>query len=389
MLTVNAGSSSVKLAAFAWKDGTLRRLAADKLENPDQPADVTFSRFVVDNSLPAIDVISHRVVHGGSTLQASCLITSAVEKEIAEASTLAPLHNPIALAWLRAARRAFSPAATHVAVFDTAFFSRLPAVASTYALPHDLCHQHGIRRYGFHGIAHEAMWRAWCVFSGTDGDGARLITLQLGAGCSVSVIESGVARDTSMGFTPLEGLVMSTRSGDVDPGLLMFLQRRCGLTLDQLEHMLSNESGLLGVSQRSGDIRELLGRNDPDSELAVDLFCYRARKYIGAYLAVLGGADAIILGGGIGENSPEIRARILSGMAWCGIELDPKANRGAIAREARISQADSPVEVWVVPVDEESILADEAFSLLRQQSETSKGTEDMEEVDSARRTPTA
>lgn len=197
-----------------------------------------------------------------------------------------------------------------VAVFDTAFYAGLPQVAATYALPRSLCAEYGLRRFGFHGLAHDALWRRWRELSGAQQSNSRVISLQLGAGCSITAMRNGKPLDTSMGFSPLEGLVMATRCGDVDPGLIVFLQRAKGLESAALERLLNRESGLLGVSGLSDDMRALLEAHSETARRAVDLYCYRARKYIGAYLMVLEGADAILFGGGVGENAPEVRARI-------------------------------------------------------------------------------
>ena len=244
-----------------------------------------------------------------------------------------------------------------VAVFDTAFYARLPAVAATYALPRELAARHGLRRYGFHGLAHQALWSRWRELRPDVADGGRLISFQLGAGCSVTAVERGAARDTSMGFSPLEGLVMATRSGDIDPALVTYLQRVEDLSAEESERLLNERSGLLGISGVSGDMRKLLAADDPHARLAVELYCYRARKYLGAYMAVLGGADAILFGGGVGENAAGVRARILAGFEWAGIRLDAAENSAAAGREGRLSAVDSRMDAWVIPVDEARILA--------------------------------
>jgi acetate kinase len=290
-----------------------------------------------------------------------------VEAEIERLAPLAPLHNPLALAWIRACREQLGAELPQVAVFDTGFYARLPEVARTYALPYTLMRKLIVRRYGFHGLAHEAMWRRWRALRSAD---KCVISLQLGAGCSITAVCNGAPVDTSMGFSPLEGLVMATRAGDVDPGLLLYLQRAEGMTPERLEKLLNEESGLLGVSGASSDMRALLTSSDPQARLAVDLYCYRARKYIGAYLATLGGADAILFGGGVGEHAPAVRAKILDSMQWAGIVLDAARNDAAIGTEARISDLNSKVEVWVVPVDEAVILAQAAQAVLGQAAPT-------------------
>lgn len=361
ILTVNAGSSSVRLAAFG--DGGARRIAAAHHDRPGTEPRELLEDFLRGHGLAKVSIASHRVVHGGERFRAPLRVDGAVEREIERLAAIAPLHNPPALRWLREARAVLGPDVPHVAVFDTAFYADLPAAATTYALPRELAARHGLRRYGFHGIAHDAMGRRWRQLHGDAGPEARLISLQLGAGCSITATRGGRAVDTSMGFTPLEGLVMATRSGDVDPGLLLHLQRTGGMTAEALERMLNRDSGLRGISGASGDMRELLASRDPAARLAIEVYCRRARKYVGAFLAVLGGADAILFGGGVGEHAPEIRARILEGMAWAGIALESPRNGAANSGEARID-AGGPVQVWVIPVDEAAILAEEAFRLV-------------------------
>ncbi len=360
LLTVNTGSSSVRLAAFAPDGESLSRLASGHFPGERSDPAAMLRAFLKGHGIGAVAAVAHRIVHGGARLTAPCRIDAAVETEIERLAPLAPLHNPRALEWIGACRALFGAETAQVAVFDTAFYAALPEVAATYALPRALCARHGIRRYGFHGIAHQAMWRRWRELRPDLREGGRVISLQLGAGCSITAIRDGQAVDTSMGFSPLEGLVMATRSGDVDPGLLLFLQRAGGLTPERMERLLNEESGLLGLSGVSADMRTLLNADDAGARLAVDVYCYRARKYIGAYLAALGGADAILFGGGVGEQAPEVRARILSGLVGLGIVPDLDTNRAAVGAEMSISTRDSATEVWVIPVDEAVILAQAA-----------------------------
>jgi acetate kinase len=363
ILTVNTGSSSVRLAAFADDSGALMQLVNARYELSATEPEVLLKAFLDANGLGEIKLAVHRVVHGGMNLTASCLVDEKVEEEIGRVASLAPLHNPNALRWIRVTGDVLGRGVTQVAVFDTAFFKALPEAARVYALPHTLAEKYGLRRYGFHGLAHQAMWRSWHGLQPGAGRGGRIISLQLGAGCSITAIDNGSPRDTSMGFSPLEGLVMATRSGDVDPGLITFLLRQENLTAEQLDELLNEHSGLLGLSGISADIRELIASPDKLSRLALDVYCYRVRKYIGAYLAVLGGADAIVFGGGVGENVPEVREKILSGMEWCGIEIDVKANRDALEL-ARISSEKSRVATWVIPVNEAAVLAREGTALM-------------------------
>lgn len=364
LLTVNTGSSSVRLDLFEAHEAGIAPALASYHESLDGPPETVLREFLRDRDARALRVIAHRVVHGGARFTAPCRIDDAVEQEIERLAPLAPLHNPQALAWIRACRALCGAQVPQVAVFDTAFFTALPETARTYALPHALAAQHAIRRYGFHGLAHQAMWQRWCALEPRRAGRGRVISLQLGAGCSISAIADGVPQDTSMGFSPLEGLMMATRCGDLDPGVLLYLQRECGMTPEALDHLLSQASGLLGVSGISADMRVLLASSEPRARLAVDLYCYRARKYIGAYLAVLGGADAILFGGGVGEHAPEIRARILQGLAWAGITIDTTRNHAALGVEARIAHAGSPVAVWALPVNEAAILARAGLTLM-------------------------
>ena len=364
VLTVNAGSSSVRLAAFAPEEAELRVRGVERHDlGAGSPGELLAA--FVNRHLPARPrLVAHRVVHGGARLTSTRRIDAGVEAEIERIAPLAPLHNPVALAWIRAAREVLGADVPQVAVFDTAFYAQLPAVAATYALPRELSTRHGLRRYGFHGLAHQALWSRWRELRPDVPDGGRVISFQLGAGCSVTAIDRGRPLDTSMGFSPLEGLVMATRSGDVDPGLVTFLQRVEGLSAADMGRLLNESSGLLGVSGLSGDLRLLLAADDPRARLAVQLYCYRARKYLGAYLAVLGGADAILFGGGVGENAAVVRAGILDGLDWAGIRLDAAANTAAVGREGRISAADSGIEAWVIAVDEAHILAQEALAAI-------------------------
>ncbi len=376
ILTVNTGSSSVRLAAFARDGGRLTEMANARNDLSANEPQAILRQFCETHGLTGINATVHRVVHGGSHLTASCMIDREVEREIECLAPLAPLHNPASLRWIRAAREVLGAGISQVAVFDTAFFTALPEIARTYAIPHELAKKHGLYRYGFHGLAHQAMWLRWRELKPDTLDrrmseradqrmdgGGRIISMQLGAGCSITAIDNGTPLDTSMGFSPLEGLVMATRSGDIDPGLLTYLQRQEGLSPEQLDEFLNERSGLSGVSGISGDIRQLLESQDERSRLAIDLYCYRARKYLGAYLAVLGGAEAILFGGGVGENVALVREKILAGMGWCGIGIDSRKNH-ASSGMSRISSDASRVEVWVIPVDEAAILAHEAARVL-------------------------
>ena len=322
-------------------------------------------------SLGKVEAVGHRVVHGGDQYVAATLITEQVEAGIDALSELAPLHNPSCLAGIRGARAAFGQVLPMVAVFDTAFHQTIPDVARQYALPFELAERHRIRRYGFHGIAHASLANGYAAYTGNSLEQVRLITLQLGNGCSVAAIAQGRSVDTSMGFTPLEGLVMGTRAGDVDASIVSYLSEREKVEPAEVERWLNERSGLLGLSGRSNDMRELLrvAEQDNRAEFAINLFCYRVRKYLGAYLAVLDGADAVVFGGGIGENAPEIRERICQNMKWCSLELNGDLNRAAVGlvpgHAAKISEDGSRLAAYVVAADEESWIARETVRCVR------------------------
>ena len=364
LLTVNVGSSSIRLNVFDIGGHTPARLGGRKYEAWDHDPGGVLSQFLGECGLDRPAAVAHRIVHGGTALTRTQWIGDDAEAEIARLGALAPLHNPRALRWLWAARAAFGEDVPQIGVFDTAFFADLPAVAARYALPPELAEANGIRRYGFHGLAHAFMWRRWTHLGPAGAADARILTLQLGGGCSTTATAAGRPVDTSMGFTPAEGLVMATRPGDLDPNVLLHLHRHAGMDWEALDKLLNGGSGLKAMAG-TADLRDLLKRNNAAARDAVDLYCYRIRKYIGAYLAALGGAEAIVFGGGVGENAPAIRRRVLEGMTWCGIRLDDAANDATVGTEACISAADSTVALWVVPVDEAALMAEEADHLLR------------------------
>ncbi len=364
ILTVNSGSSSLRLAAFVGDQSNPQQIAGARFDTHDGPADKLLSRFVDEHELTPVEAVVHRIVHGGAEFSGPSLIDQRVEVLLTQLAPLAPLHNAAALELIHASHALFGVDTPQVAVFDTAFYHDLPAVAANYALPAELVARHGLRRYGFHGLAHQALWQRWSVLQAGQSPAGRIISLQLGSGCSITATHNGKPVDTSMGFTPLEGLMMATRCGDLDPGLVFYLQRNLGIGVAELEDTLNRRSGLLGVSGLSADMRVLLEAATPAAQLAIELYCYRASKYIGAYLAALGGVDGIVFGGGVGENAPSIRARILATMDWAGIHLDPALNQAAIGREQCISKAGSPVTIWVLPVDEQRLMAGQAYELL-------------------------
>lgn len=316
-----------------------------------------------------IGAVGHRVVHGGERFSRSALIDDEVLRGIEATIELAPLHNPHNLSGIRAARAALGPAVPQVAAFDTAFHHSLPEAAYLYALPYQYYRRFKVRRYGFHGTSHRYVAHRWRQLTGRPQEDTRIVTLHLGNGCSACAIRGGESVDTSMGFTPLEGLVMGTRSGDLDPAILDYLAAKEGLSLSQVEAILNKQSGLLGISGLTGDMRELLDEarehGDRRARLAIDLFCYRVRKYVGAYLAALDGAEAIVFAGGIGENAASVRAAICDGLRWMGAELDPERNAATVdGAEGRIDTGTGRLQLWVIPTDEELLIARDTYRLV-------------------------
>jgi acetate kinase len=313
-----------------------------------------------------IDAVGHRIVHGGARFYEPTLVTESVQNDIRALIELAPLHNPSGVAGIEAAAEAL-PCAANIAIFDTAFHHNLPAVASHYALPAALSAQLDLRRYGFHGLSYRYVVDRVLHSMQRPVAGTRLIVCHLGNGASVCAIRDGASIDTSMGFTPLEGLIMGTRCGDIDAGLVVHLMRLGKASVDQLDETLNRKSGLLGLSGLSGDVRDLekaaIGGN-ASAEFALDCFAYRVRKYVGAYAAALGGVDALIFTAGIGEHSASMRARICAGLDFLGLQLDDERNRAATGREPAAIGASSRPSVWIVPTDEERQIARETFALL-------------------------
>lgn len=308
-----------------------------------------------------IHAVGHRVVHGGETFTESAVITDEVLKGIEDCIDLAPLHNPNNVKCIQAARKLFGPKLPQVAVFDTSFHHTLPEQAYLYAVPYHLYRRHHIRRYGFHGTSHRFVAFRYRALNHLTREQTHVITLHLGNGCSAAAIRNGNPVDTSMGMTPLEGLVMGTRSGDVDPAVVNLIATKEGLSTHEVESLLNTQSGLLGISGLTNDMRvlqqELKEHEDRRVRLAIEIFSYRVKKYIGAYLAAMGGADAIVFTGGIGENSPDVRARICEGLEWFGLKLDAGKNAEAVGKELRISTEDSRLHAFVIPTDEELLIA--------------------------------
>jgi acetate kinase len=306
-----------------------------------------------------IQAVGHRVVHGGEAFADAVLVDEEVKEAIRDAFDLAPLHNPANLRGIEAAQAAL-PGLPHVAVFDTAFHQTLEPTAYLYAIPNRLYRRHRIRRYGFHGTSHYYVSRRLYELAGIPKDRSRVITAHLGNGCSICAIRNGRSVDTSMGMTPLAGLVMGTRCGTIDPSIIFDLVEKEELSLAEVHTVLNRYSGLLGLSGYAADMRDLMAeadRGDARCQQAIDVFCHRARGYLGQYLAVLNGADALVFTAGIGENSPRVRAGICDGLDNLGIRLDPERNDEAIGRAMRISADDAAVEAWVIPTNEELVIA--------------------------------
>ncbi len=367
VLVLNAGSSSLKFSLTNTATrrheirGSVERIGLEgpvlKLggeETPVAAADHRAALVEVLRRIPREEVtaVGHRVVHGGG-FTASSLITEEVLGRLEAYSHLAPLHNPANIAGIRAALSAL-PEVPQVAVFDTAFHQTMPERAWRYAIPRELADEHGFRRYGFHGTSHRYVSQRLAELLGRPLEELRLIVLHLGNGASASAVSRGRSVDTSMGFTPMEGLVMGTRSGDVDPGLVLELARRLGV--EKAGELLNKQSGLLGLAgyQDLRDLHRAVAAGDAAAREALEVYTYRIKKYVGAYAAAMGGLEAIAFTAGVGENDPEVRRLSLEGLEFLGLELDPKANA---AGGPRISRAGSRVEVWVVPTDEELAIA--------------------------------
>jgi acetate kinase len=315
-------------------------------------------------TLADIDRIAHRVVHGADSFSGPEQISEEVIRQIEALQQIAPLHNASALQAIRAAQARTGSRVPMVAIFDTVFHRTIRDEAAFYPIPVDLARRHKIRRYGFHGISHRYLLLRYAAIVKRPIHELNLITLHLEGGSSAAAIRSGVSIDTSMGFTPLEGLMMGTRSGDIDPALVSYLMRKENMNAEQVEEFLNKKCGLLAISKVSADTRELQKHlSEEPVNLAVNMFCYRVRKYIGAYLAALGGVEAIVVGGGIGEDTPFIRERIFQEFGWCGAVLDRERNSAVVDREARITTPESSVQIWVIPTQEGLMMAKEVADL--------------------------
>lgn len=376
VLVLNSGSSSIKfqlvdpVAGTAPFSGLVEQIGEPDSSVADHAAGLRLIHRRLTESgidLAAVRAVGHRVVHGGNLFYEPTLITDEVVAEVARLSELAPLHNPANVIGIEVARADF-PDVPHVAVFDTSFFHSLPPAAAVYAIDHDVATRYGIRRYGFHGTSHEYVSGEVATVLGRDRHELNVIVLHLGNGASASAVRGGAAVETSMGLTPLEGLVMGSRSGDIDPGVLFHLNRTAGLGVEQLDDLLNRRSGLRGLCGVN-DFRELLeqraagGESGEAAGLAYDVYIHRLRKYVGAYLAVLGRVDAIAFTAGVGENVPSVREDALAGLEGLGIAVDPGRNR--TGKGARIISADgSRTAVLVVPTNEELAIARAAWQFV-------------------------
>jgi acetate kinase len=405
LLVFNAGSSSLKfdlrevpasgpaipLAAGAFVDAAdgsgrflLRAAAATSpaaTATASRPAAASLAeaaeyvlKWLADPLFHGCDLLAgvtatvHRIVHGGERFRAATVLNEPELDALAAQSSLAPLHNPPALSVIAAARARLGAEFPLVGVFDTAYYADLPEAAIRYAVPPRWRTDFGIRRYGFHGMAHRYLCQSVRERLPASVSAPRIVSLQLGRGCSVTASVGGRAIATSMGFTPLEGLVMGTRSGDVDPGAVLHVMEQTGMSPGEMRRQLNEHSGLLALSGRSADMRELLAlehSGDAAAALAIEVFCRRAMQRVAACIAELGGVDAIAFGGGIGENCPGIRRRIVGSLQWAGIELSPEANAASVGIESSIACTSSRAAIWVIPVDEASVIAGDAAALLR------------------------
>jgi acetate kinase len=370
VLVLNSGSSSIKYRLFDMRD---RRVLAGGVDER-VGADPGVALDGIAESLgeaPAIAGIGHRVVHGGERFREPVRIDAGVVETIRALAPLAPLHNPANLLGIEVALERW-PHVPQVAVFDTAFHQTIPARAHRYAVPHEWYEQHGVRRYGFHGTSHAYVARETARFLDRPLEDLNLIVLHLGNGASAAAIAGGRSVDTSMGLTPLEGLVMGTRSGDLDPAVIFHVARQAGLTLDEIDAALSEHSGLAGICG-VGDMRDVLARGEAGDEraaLALDVYAYRIRKYVGAYTAVLGRVDALAFTAGVGENSPAIRARACDGLEALGIRIDPELNRKAPSGVRAIHAPDAAVRILVVPTNEELEIAEQTLRYIAGASES-------------------
>jgi acetate kinase len=393
VLVVNCGSSSLKYQLFDMENeeviakGVVERIGTppsylvytlngEKVRKEVEASNHTEAFKVVVNalldeekpvikSIEEIGAVGHRIVHGGERFKAPTIINEEVIAEIERNNELAPLHNPAGLAGIKGSLEVL-PNVPQTAIFDTSFHSQMPKYAYLYALPLRFYREHRIRRYGFHGTSHYYVAHRAAQLVGKPIEELKIITCHLGNGCSITAVKGGRSVDTSMGFTPLEGLVMGTRSGDIDPAIPLYLIRELNYTPEDVDNILNKESGLLGLSEFSNDMRDVMksaADGDQKAQLAMEIFCYRIKKYIGAYAAIMNGLDILVFTAGIGENEPEVRELVCKDMDFLGISIDPNRNNFK-GQEREISAHNSKVKVWVIPTNEELVIARETLRLV-------------------------
>jgi len=395
ILVLNCGSSSIKYALYDMTDqsvitsGGIEKIGLPdsfitvklngekhKMEKPvkEHTAGVqwifdvlTTGEYAVLKSLDELDAVGHRMVHGGEKFNKSVLLTPEVMEAFAACNDLAPLHNPANIKGVNAVS-AILPDIPQVGVFDTAFHQTMPDYAYMYALPYELYAKYGVRRYGFHGTSHRYVSQRVCEFLGVKPEGKKIITCHIGNGASIAAVKDGKCVDTSMGLTPLEGLIMGTRSGDIDAGAVTFLMDKLELDTKGISNLLNKKSGLLGVSEGFSDFRDILAgieAGNDKARLAKDMYCYRIKKYIGEYAAAMGGVDIILFTGGAGENQYEVREGATKGLEFMGIKLDDAKNKACRAKEAVLSTDDSQVTICCIPTDEELMIALDTLELTK------------------------
>ena len=395
ILVLNCGSSSIKYALYnmdtkeVMTSGGAERVGLDgafvkvKLANGEKkqimheiPEHTEGVKFIfslltdpeigVIKDLKEIDAVGHRMVHGGEKFNKSVVLTDEVLKVFEECSDLAPLHNPANLKGVKAVSE-LMPGLPQVGVFDTAFHQTMPDYAYMYAVPYDLYEKYGIRRYGFHGTSHRYVAKRVCDFLGVNPEDKKIITCHIGNGASIAAVDCGKCVDTSMGLTPLEGVMMGTRSGDIDGGAVAFLQKKLNLDADGISDLLNKKSGVLGITELSSDMREVEAaceKGEPKAVLAMKMYNYRIKKYIGAYAAAMGGVDIIVFTAGVGENQWSTRQESCEGLEFLGVEIDKELNKGLRGVEKVISTANSKVTVCIIPTDEELMIATDTMNLL-------------------------
>lgn len=345
----------IEIESLNYKRGL--QVITDALLNPD---------YGVIEKIEDISAVGHRVVHGAEKFTESVLITEDVETTIKECFPLAPLHNPPNLMGIQACKEIL-PDIPHIAVFDTAFHQSMPEYAYLYAIPYELYETHSIRRYGFHGTSHRYVTAQAAKILDEPVDSLKIVTCHLGSGCSITAVEEGKSVDTSMGFTPLEGLVMGTRSGDLDPAIVFFLYNNLDMEMSEIDDLLNKKSGLLGLSGVSNDVRDISDAADNGNKrakLALEIFSYRIRKYIGAYAAAMKGINAIVFTAGVGENASDVREKICQGLDFLGVKLDITKNQTVGSEKAVITQDDSEITVCVIPTNEELMIAQDTFEVV-------------------------